>query len=163
MSSLRRVQSSKATGAPSKGPVTTAGKERSSLNAIRHVLCAKCIVVKGESRDNFPILLQAARRSLIVLQPDGRMMDQIVVAFDTLAASPSLTLLHRYETRLHLMYKRSLRTLAMLRDVKIPNDPNPISEHPPAAPVVPESTAAPPGRERQAADAHLVYASNLHK
>jgi hypothetical protein len=38
-------------------------------------------------------------------QPDGgmtdRMMDRMVGAFDTLAASPSLSLLHRCETRLH--------------------------------------------------------------
>src|SRR5580658_6485842 len=58
MSSLRRVQSSKANGALSKGPVTPAGKERSSLNALRHGLCAKCIVLDHESRENFLILLQ---------------------------------------------------------------------------------------------------------
>jgi hypothetical protein len=58
MSSLRRVQSSKANGALSKGPVTPAGKQRSSLNALRHGLCAKCIVLDHESRGNFLILLQ---------------------------------------------------------------------------------------------------------
>src|SRR5580692_12045384 len=58
MSSLRRVQSSKANGALSKGPSTPAGKERSSLNALRHGLCANCIVLDHESRENFLILLQ---------------------------------------------------------------------------------------------------------
>jgi len=58
MSSLRRIRSSKANGALSKGPSTPAGKQRSSLNAIRHGLCAKCIVVEGESRENFLTLLQ---------------------------------------------------------------------------------------------------------
>jgi hypothetical protein len=58
MSSLRRVQSSKANGALSKGPATPAGKRRSSLNALRHGLCAKCIVLDHESRENFLILLQ---------------------------------------------------------------------------------------------------------
>src|ERR1700678_4509405 len=58
MSSLRRVQSSKATGALSKGPSTPAGKRNSSQNAIRHGLCAKCIVVEGESRENFLTLMQ---------------------------------------------------------------------------------------------------------
>src|SRR5580700_5988678 len=58
MSSLRRVQSSKANGARSKGPSTPAGKQRSSLNALRHGLCAKCIVLDHESRENFLTLLQ---------------------------------------------------------------------------------------------------------
>jgi hypothetical protein len=58
MSSLRRVQSSKANGALSKGPVTPAGKQRSSLNALRHGMCAKCVVLDHESRENFLTLLQ---------------------------------------------------------------------------------------------------------
>ena len=179
MSSLRRVQSSKSNGARSKGPSTPAGKRNSSLNAIRHGLCAKCIVVEGESRENFLILLQQhvdrfrpagevefgmveemcaaywrQRRAWsletgmfnkqMALQPDAGMMDQMVVAFDTLAASPSLSLLHRYETRLHLMYQRALRTLIMLRTVDLPNDPSPISEHPEPVIPVPAPSPAPP-------------------
>src|ERR1700678_2582366 len=178
MSSLRRVQSSKATGALSKGPSTPAGKRNSSQNAIRHGLCAKCIVVEGESRENFLILLQqhvdrfrpagevefgmieemcasywrqrrawsletAMFNKQMALQPDGNMMERMVVAFDTLAASPSLSLLHRYESSLHLMYQRALRTLIMLRTIDqpdddtpnqdLPNEPSPISEHSPPA------------------------------
>ena len=156
MSSLRRVQSSKANGALSKGPSTPAGKRNSSLNALRHGLCASCIVLDHESRENFLILLQQhvdrfqpanevefgmieemcasywrQRRAWsletgmfnkrMALQPDGgmadRMMDRMVVAFDTLAASHSLSLLHRYETRLHLTYQRALRTLIMVRSM----------------------------------------------
>jgi hypothetical protein len=182
MSSLRRIKSSKSNGACSKGPSTPAGKRNSSLNAIRHGLCAKCIVVEGESRENFLILLQQhvdrfrpadevefgmieemcaaywrQRRAWsletgmfnkqMALQPDAGMMDQMVVAFDTLAASHSLSLLHRYETRLHLMYQRALRTLIMLRTIDqpnddMPNDPSPISEHPPDA-IASETQAAP--------------------
>jgi hypothetical protein len=169
MSSLRRVQSSRANGAQSKGPTTPAGKQRSSLNAIRHGLCAKCIVLDHESRENFLILLQQhvdlfqpanevefgmieemcaaywrQRRAWsietelldkqIALQSGETGPERMAAAFDRLAASPTLSLLHRYETRLHLMYQRSLRTLAMLRDVTPPNDPSPISEpSPPAA------------------------------
>jgi hypothetical protein len=48
-------------------------------------------------------------------QPDGGMMERMVGAFDTLAASHSLSLAYRYETRLHLMHQRALRTLIMLR------------------------------------------------
>jgi hypothetical protein len=81
------------------------------------------------------------------------MMDSMLVAFDTLAASPSLSLLHRYETRLHLMYQRALRTLIMLRTIEppeppddaAPNDPSPISEHsPPAVEPPPAPPHAPP-------------------
>jgi hypothetical protein len=196
MSSLRRIQSSKANGALSKGPSTPAGKLTSSLNAIRHGLCAKCIVVEGESRENFLILLQqhvdrfqpadevefgmieemcasywrqrrawSLETSLfnkqMALQPDGVTMERMAVALETFAASPSLSLLHRYETRLHLTYQRALRTLILLRTIDpnrdtnpnqdmapsqdIPNDPNPTSEHSPPA-------EEPPPPAQQAAD-----------
>jgi hypothetical protein len=170
MSSLRRAQSSKANGALSKGPSTPAGKERSSLNALRHGLCAKCIVLDHESRENFLILLQqhvdrfrpanevefgmieemcasywrqrrawsietALLNTQIALQPEGANADSMAKAFDTLAAAPTLPLLHRYETRQHLMYQRALRTLAILRTVTGPNDPSPISGQ--SAPVIP--------------------------
>jgi hypothetical protein len=82
---------------------------------------------------------------------DGDALDRMAGAFDIMAAAPSLSLLQRYETRQHLMYQRALRTFIMLRGVKIPNDPSPISEHPPvgqasrpvAPPVVPP--VVPPG------------------
>jgi hypothetical protein len=175
MSSLRRVQSSKANGALSKGPSTPAGKERSSLNALRHGLCAKGIVLEHESRENFLILLQqhvdrfrpagevefgmieemcaaywrqrrawsietALLDKQIALQPDGNNADRMAAAFDRLAAAPTLPLLHRYETRQHLMYQRALRTFILLRTVDLPNDPSPTSEHLPDA----TTPAAPP-------------------
>jgi hypothetical protein len=189
MSSLRRVQSSKANGALSKGPSTPAGKRRSSLNAIRHGLCAKCIVLDHESRENFLILLQQhidrfqpadevefgmieemcasywrQRRAWsietalldkhIALQLGETGPERLAAAFDTLAAAPTLPLLHRYETRQHLMYQRALRTFIMLRTVKLPNDPSPISEHPPeviapSAPTVEEPLPPPPAADSE--------------
>jgi hypothetical protein len=177
MSSLKKLPA-KSTGASSKGPSVPAGKLRSPLNTIRQGLCAKCIVLNHESRENFLLLLQQhidrfrpadevefgmieemcssywrQRRvcsletgmvnKQMALQPDGNMTDRMAVAFDTLAASPSLTLLHREESRLHLMYQRALRTLIMLRTIErpnedapnedLPNEPSPISEHSPPA------------------------------
>src|SRR5580704_6917365 len=181
MSSLRRVQSSKANGAFSKGPSTPAGKRNSSPNALRHGLCAKCIVLDHESRENFLILLQqhvdrfqpanevefgmieemcaaywrqrrawsietALLDNQIALQADETGPERMAAAFDTLAAAPALSLLHRYDTRQHLMYQRALRTLIMLRTVKNPNGPSPISEHPPDA--IPPTTRAAPGVEQ---------------
>jgi hypothetical protein len=167
MSSLRKIQSSKANGALSKGPPTPAGKVRSSLNAVRHGLCAQCIVVEGESRENFLILLQQhidrfqpagevefgmieemcasywrQRRAWsletsmfnkqMAILPGGNMMERMAGASDTFAASPSLSLIHRYEGRLHLTYQRALRTLIMLRSIDPKPDiaPNPDRSRP---------------------------------
>jgi hypothetical protein len=172
MSSLRTVQSSKAKGAP-------AAKPHSPENAIIYGLCADCIVLEDEERQNFLNLLQqhvnhfrpvdevefglveemcAARwrqrrawsietrmfENQIARPPDGDGLDRMVTAFDSLAAAPSLSLLHRYETRLNLTYQRTLRTLIMLRTVKARNDPSPISEHPEVSPNKTVDAAPPP-------------------
>jgi hypothetical protein len=57
MSSEKRILSSRANGALSRGPTSPAGKQASSLNAIRHGLLAKCVVLTNESRENFDILM----------------------------------------------------------------------------------------------------------
>jgi hypothetical protein len=60
---------------------------------------------------------------------DATPLDRITTAFTGLASSAALPLMHRYETRLHLVYRRALHNLLMLR-AAVPNEPSPISEHP---------------------------------
>ena len=58
-------------------------------------------------------------------------LDRLANAFADLAAKPSLGLMHRYQTRLHLNYQRALHNMLLLRGATVPNEPSPISEHPP--------------------------------
>ena len=57
MSSLRRINSSRANGARSRGPITAEGKEHSSANALRHGLLAKCLILENESNECFDDLV----------------------------------------------------------------------------------------------------------
>jgi hypothetical protein len=64
---------------------------------------------------------------------------RITAAFRELATSPDFALLHRYETRIHMMYQRAFHNLLLVRNAipppnlmdvpAIPNEPNP-GEHP---------------------------------
>ena len=53
MSTINQVSASRANGARSLGPVTPEGKKRSLMNAVRHGLLARCVVLDNESRDCF--------------------------------------------------------------------------------------------------------------
>jgi hypothetical protein len=53
MSSIRKIESSRANGARSHGPVTESGKEIASQNARRHALLARVVVLENESPDAF--------------------------------------------------------------------------------------------------------------
>jgi len=57
-SSMRRIRSSRANGARSRGPRSPQGKAHSSQNAVRHGLLSKCVVMAGESGQGFDALLQ---------------------------------------------------------------------------------------------------------
>src|ERR1039457_3952109 len=62
-------------------------------------------------------------------QQSSASLDRLAKAFDNLAAKPSLGLIHRYQTRLHLNYQRTLYNILLLRAVTVPSEPSPISEH----------------------------------
>jgi hypothetical protein len=53
MSSIRKIESSRANGARSRGPVTESGKLIASQNARRHALLARIVLLENESPDGF--------------------------------------------------------------------------------------------------------------
>jgi hypothetical protein len=57
MASIRRILSSQLNGKRSRGPKTGPGKLRSSQNAVRHGLLAKCVLLSNESQPGFEMLL----------------------------------------------------------------------------------------------------------
>ena len=57
-SSHRKIASSRANGAKSRGPATTAGKHSSSLNALAHGLTARTVVLFNESSDEYQAQLR---------------------------------------------------------------------------------------------------------
>ena len=50
-------------------------------------------------------------------------ISRMAAAFGELAATPQFGLLHRYETRLHVMYQRALHNLVLLRSSAVRNEP----------------------------------------
>ena len=62
MSSERRIQSSRANGARSHGPVTPAGRLKSAYNNLRHGILAETVVLEDENSETFNEILAALTR-----------------------------------------------------------------------------------------------------
>jgi hypothetical protein len=60
-SDAEKAETSSALVAGSTGPRTTQGKDRSKRNAVKHGIFAKLVVLKGESRAEFDVLLSGLR------------------------------------------------------------------------------------------------------
>ena len=81
MSSLRRINASRANGARSRGPFTLEGKEHASINALRHGLLAKCLVLENESNECFDDLVnQHIRRFAPADGVEFAMIEEMVAA-----------------------------------------------------------------------------------
>jgi len=82
MSSLKKILAARANGSRSRGPVTPAGKRRSSQNAITHGLLARTTLLEGESPEALAALLD---EHIARLRPaDGvelGMVQEMVAAF----------------------------------------------------------------------------------
>jgi hypothetical protein len=68
--------------------------------------------------------------------PDEDELTRLAGGFTSIAAQPSLELIHRYETRLHRIFQRALANLILMRslpeltppeNIELPNDPSPHS------------------------------------
>lgn len=87
MRSVRQIEASRVNGAKSRGPVTAAGKQRSSQNSIRHGLTSKVVVLAGENKEEFDRVLAAY---LARWQPaDQPERDIVSAAGGSTATSPS--------------------------------------------------------------------------
>ena len=82
--------------------------------------------------------------------PGNDELGAIAAAFQCLAESPTLALLHRYETRLHCMYQRALQNLLLLRvaETSRPPSPPPGDEASPSAKTGRKPSAEAPPRTR---------------
>jgi hypothetical protein len=70
-----RAEISRANGAKSTGPKTVEGKERSRMNAFKHGILSKILIIGGESEDDFNSLLESL---LDDLQPEGCIEEMLV-------------------------------------------------------------------------------------
>jgi hypothetical protein len=64
MSSKRRIQSSRANGAKSRGPITPEGKRKSSANSVRHGFLSTLVVLEDEKTETFITLLDTLVQEL---------------------------------------------------------------------------------------------------
>jgi hypothetical protein len=95
------------------------------------------------------------------LASTGDQAARMAGAVDYLAGAPALGLIHRYESRLHHMYQRALRTFYILRDRpnefppdELPKEPSPTAEHP-------EPQPDPPAPEPQQTDSESLSSASF--
>ena len=81
MSSLRKIDSARANGAKSHGPVTEEGRTKSSMNALKHGLTARTVLFSNDNHDEYNALLESYIESLQPIDPFE--MDLVVEMVNT--------------------------------------------------------------------------------
>jgi hypothetical protein len=76
MSSQRKIDSSRANGAKSHGPITEEGRKTSSMNALKYGLTAHTVVLPNEDGEEYDLLLDTYFNDL---QPTGIFERDLVV------------------------------------------------------------------------------------
>jgi hypothetical protein len=76
MSTQRKIDSARANGAKSHGPITEEGRKTSSMNALKHGLTARTVVLSNENGDEYDGLLASYIRDL---KPTGPVEMDLVV------------------------------------------------------------------------------------
>ena len=69
MSTQRKIDSARANGAKSHGPITEQGRKTSSMNALKHGLTAKTVVLSNENGDEYDVLLESYVDDLQPISP----------------------------------------------------------------------------------------------
>ena len=94
---MTKSESARLNGAKSRGPVTEAGRRRSSQNALKHGLSAQTILLPSEDPDEFHQLLDSYVQQF---QPDGPV--ELDLIQDMVAAKWRLQRLALIETQLFI-------------------------------------------------------------
>jgi len=155
----KRAAASRANGAKSRGPRTSAGKKRSSLNAIRHGYLSKCVVLDSENKDGFKAhhehyirtfnptdgvehdlveeMVSSAWRLGRLVAVENALFNRafekspgLAGAFSELATNNEFALVHRYQSSIHRMFQRSFKNLILLRQFKAQEGSEPEEELP---------------------------------
>ncbi len=95
MSSLRKIDSARANGAKSHGPITEEGRKKSSMNALKHGLTARTVLFSNDNHDEYNALLESYIESLQPIDPVE--MDFVV---EMVNAKWQQRRVHKFETEL---------------------------------------------------------------
>src|SRR5216684_8601398 len=81
MSTQRKIDSARANGAKSHGPITEEGRKKSSMNALKHGLTARTVLFSNDNHAEYDALLESYIQSLQPIDPFE--MDLVVEMVNT--------------------------------------------------------------------------------